>query len=149
MQYIAEGAKHAGRSLADIELNTAVTVEIGEDAEGMIASRKPGVAFNLGGMGSANTNFYNDVFKRAGFSDDALAVQSLWLAGKRQEAAARVPDEMVLQFSAIGTPDMVAERLAKYRASGVNNLNLRLDMALSFDDKIALLEATMDIVKTL
>ena len=149
LQYIAEGAKDAGRSLTDIELNTAVTVGIGEDVEGMIASRKPGVAFNLGGMGSANTNFYNDAFKRAGFSDDALAVQSLWLAGKRQQAAARVPDEMVLQFSAIGTPDMVAERLAKYQASGVNTLNLRLDMAPSFDDKIALLEATMDIVKTL
>ena len=64
----------------------------------MIDRRRPAVAFNMGGMGSADTNFYNDAFKRAGYEEDARAIQSLWLAGKRKEAAARVPDAMVTEF---------------------------------------------------
>ena len=94
-----------------------------------IARRKPGVAFNMGGMGSAKTNFYNDAFKRAGYADDALAIQQLWLDGKRKEAAQRVPDAMVTQFQALGDRAMVTERLAKYRDAGVTTLKLGLDSA--------------------
>jgi hypothetical protein len=68
----------------------------------MIERRKPAVAFNMGGMGSAKTNFYNDAFKRAGYAEDATAIQQLWIQGKRQEAAQRVPDAMVTQFQALG-----------------------------------------------
>ena len=66
-------------------------VEIGDDLEAMIDKRRPAVAFNMGGMGSADTNFYNDAFKRAGYSEEARAIQALWLAGKREEAAKRSP----------------------------------------------------------
>ena len=86
--------ERAGRSLADIELHAAVGVAIGENVQEMIDARKPGVAFQMGAMGSANTNFYNDAFQRAGYVDDAKAIQQLWLDGKREEAAQRVPDAM-------------------------------------------------------
>ena len=61
----------------------------------------------------AKTNFYNDAYRRGGFDDAAIEVQRLWLEGKRDEAAARVPDEMVLQSSLIGTEAMVRERVRK------------------------------------
>ncbi|MEM7077672.1 MAG: LLM class flavin-dependent oxidoreductase [Pseudomonadota bacterium] len=147
--YIDAGLREAGRSRADIDLNAAVTVGIDEDVQRLIDARKPGVAFNLGGMGSAQTNFYNEAFQRAGYVDDAKAVQALWLEGKRKEAAARVPDEMVTQFQALGTVDMVRARLQRYKDAGVNTLNLRLDTAHGWDDRLALLEQTLDIIRAL
>ena len=99
--YLREGATKARRTLDDLDLCVSVRIELGDDLEAMIAKRKPAVAFNMGGMGSAETNFYNDAFKRAGYAEDALAIQQLWLDGKRDEAARRVPDAMVTQFQAL------------------------------------------------
>jgi F420-dependent oxidoreductase-like protein len=146
IDHIARGAEKAGRSLADIELHAAVGVAIGEDVQGMIDSRKPGVAFQMGAMGSADTNFYNEAFQRAGYADDALAIQRLWLDGKRKEAAERVPDAMVTEFQAIGTADMVRERFAKYRSAGINALDLRIDAPGDSADRLALLEQVVDLV---
>jgi len=148
LDFISEGLQDAGRKLHDIDLCVSVRVEIGDDVEEMIARRKPAVAFNMGGMGSATTNFYNDAFKRAGFTEDARAVQSLWLDGKRDEAAARVPDAMVTQFQALGTPAMVQDRLRKYRDAGVTTLKLGLDSAGPIGPKrFELLESIVDLVK--
>lgn len=129
MDYLNQGAEAAGRSLNDLDLCVSVRVEIGDNVEEIIDRRRQGVAFNMGGMGSASTNFYNDAFKRAGFEDDARAIQSLWIDGKRDEAAKRVPDAMVTQFQALGTREMVRDRLQKYRDAGVTTLKLGLDSA--------------------
>lgn len=150
LSHIEEGARQAGRQSSDLDLCVSVRVEIGDDVEAMIKSRKPAVAFNLGGMGSAQTNFYNDAFRRAGYEEDARAVQSLWLEGKREEAAARVPDAMVTRFQAIGTRDMVRGRLAKYRGLGITTLKLGLDSAGPLGPaRFELLENIVDIVKEL
>jgi F420-dependent oxidoreductase-like protein len=146
LDHIAKGAKAAGRSLADIHLNAACSVAVGENVEELIDSRRPAVAFSMGAMGSATTNFYNDAFKRAGYADDAVAIQDLWLKGQREEAAKRVPDDMVTKFAAIGTPDMVRERFRTYRDAGINGLTFRYDIS---DPKgqIPLLEQTMDLMR--
>ena len=150
MDYLSEGAERADRALSDLDLCVSVRVEIGEDVEAMIDRRRPQVAFNMGGMGSASTNFYNDAFKRAGFEDDARAIQALWLEGKRDEAAARVPDPMVTRFQALGTPDMVRDRLARYRDAGVSTLKLGLDSAGPLGPaRFELLEQIVDIVENL
>lgn len=150
MDYLRDGAEKAGRAIGDLDLTVSVRVEIGDDVDAMIARRKPQVAFNMGGMGSATTNFYNDAFKRAGYADDATAIQALWLAGKRDEAAARVPDAMVTEFQALGTPAMVAERLRRYRDAGVTTLKLGLDSAGPLGPaRFALLEQIVDIVEGL
>jgi hypothetical protein len=103
----------------------------------------------MGGMGSATRNFYNDAFKRAGFEEDATAIQSLWLAGKREEAARRVPDAMVTQFQALGTRAMVRERLTRYRDAGVTTLKLGLDSAPLGPARFELLENIVDLVEGL
>ena len=123
----------------------SVRVEIGDDVDAMIERRRPGVAFNMGGMGSASTNFYNDAFKRAGYEDDARAIQQLWLDGKRDEAA-RVPDAMITEFQALGTADMVRARLAKYREVGVSTLKLGLDGVPMVPERFELLEQIVDLV---
>lgn len=147
--YIEAGAKAAGRSLTDIDMNVAVSVALGNNVEELIQSRKPGVAFNMGAMGSATTNFYNDAFQRAGYAEDAKAIQTLWIEGKRKEAARRVPDAMVTEFQAVGTRQMVRERLQKYKSVGVTSINLRLDAAKTAKERLALLENIVDLVRTL
>ncbi|MCB1644611.1 MAG: LLM class flavin-dependent oxidoreductase [Pseudomonadales bacterium] len=148
LDYIAEGTATSGRKISDLDLCVSARIEIGDDVEAMIAKRKPAVAFNMGGMGSARTNFYNDAFKRAGYEEDALAIQSLWLAGKREEAARRVPDAMVTEFQAIGSEEMVANRLADYKKAGITTLKLGLDGAGPLGPaRFSLLEQIADMVK--
>ena len=123
--HLRKGAENAGRTLGDIDLQTQTTAVVGDDVERIVASLKPAFAFQLGAMGSKDTNFYNDAFCRAGFEDDAKAVQALWVEGKRDQATARVPDDMVLKFGLIGTPAMIKERVSIYEAAGISTLNLR------------------------
>ena len=145
LAYLRQGAEAAGRPLSDLELQAACSVAIGDDVDALIDARRPAVAFSMGAMGSATTNFYNDAFQRAGFTDDAKAIQELWLNGKRQEAAARVPDAMVTQFAAIGTAEMVRERFQVYRDAGITCLGLRLE-AETQAERIALLEQVLDLL---
>lgn len=148
LAYLRAGAEAAGRSLSEVALHAAVSVGIGDDVAGLIDARRPGVAFQMGAMGSAQTNFYNEAFQRAGFAEDALAIQALWLAGDRAGAAARVPDAMVTGFQAVGTAAMVRERFAKYRDVGITCLGVRLDGA-DHRRRIAALEQVVDLVRDL
>ena len=146
LDYLHRGAEGAGRKLSDLDLETACAVAIDDDVERLIEDRRPGVAFQMGAMGSAQTNFYNDAFRRAGFEDDARAIQRLWIEGKRQDAAKRVPDEMITAFGAVGTPDMVRARFARYHDCGIDGLTLRFDARLDHRAKIAQLEQAMDLL---
>ena len=148
LAHIREGARAAGRSIEEIELHVACPVAIGERVEQMIDARRYGVAFSMGAMGSRTTNFYNDALQRAGFMDDAKAIQKLWLAGKRDQATKRVPDDMVTKYGAIGTPEMVLERFRLYRDVGVASLTLRLDVE-DEKEKIGLLEQIIDLLNDL
>ena len=148
LDYLREGAEKAGRSLDDIDLCVSTRIEIGDDLETMIDKRRPAVAFNMGGMGSAETNFYNDAFKRAGYEDDARAIQQLWLDGKREEAARRVPDAMVTEFQVLGPRELIKQRLTKYRDAGITTLKLGLDGAGPLGSaRFELLEEIVDITK--
>ena len=150
LDYLFAGAGNSDRRLSDLDLCVSVRVELGDDIEAMIERRRAAVAFNMGGMGSAETNFYNDAFKRAGYAEDAIAIQKLWIDGKRQEAAQRVPDAMVTQFQALGDRAMVTERLRKYRDAGVTTLKLGLDSAGPIGPaRYELLEQIVDITRNL
>ncbi len=142
---LRKGAEKAGRSLSDIDIEAGGYFEVSDDVERLIAQLKPGLAFTLGAMGSAKTNFYNDAYCRAGFEDDAKAVQSLWISGKRDEAVARVPDELVLMANLIGTKDMVRDRIKAFRDAGVNTLRLGTG-GQTWPERTAALEAAMDFI---
>jgi alkanesulfonate monooxygenase SsuD/methylene tetrahydromethanopterin reductase-like flavin-dependent oxidoreductase (luciferase family) len=135
---IASGAARAGRKLTDLDLQAGGVAAFGDDVERLVAERKPALAFTLGAMGSARHNFYNDAFRRAGYEDVAIEAQRLWLAGKREEAAARVPDEMVLKTNLLGTEAMVRARIAAYRAAGVTTLRVE-PAGRTLDERLATL----------
>ena len=83
---------------------------------------RPVLALYVGGMGSRDKNFYNALVRRYGFEQAADEVQDLYLDGKKEEAAAALPDELIDQTSLVGPKERVAERLAVYRDAGVGTL---------------------------
>jgi len=143
---IAAGATRVGRSLADLDLQvSAGVVAFSDDVERLIPPRKPGLAFTLGAMGSRQHNFYNDVYRRAGYEDVALEVQDLWFRKQREAAAARIPDELVLKTNLIGTEDMVRERIRAHRAAGVNTLRVEPE-GETLHERLTILGRLMDLV---
>ncbi|MBM4439718.1 MAG: LLM class flavin-dependent oxidoreductase [Candidatus Rokubacteria bacterium] len=143
------GAKRAGRALSDIDLQVpAGVVAFSDDVEALIAPRKPGLAFTLGAMGSRRHNFYNDAYRRAGYADAAAEVQRLWLDNRREEAAARVPDELVLKTNLLGTEAMIRARLRLYRDAGIGTLRIEPSGA-TLDERLANLGRLRDLVRTL
>ena len=147
LEPIRRGAERANRSLSDIEIHVGGNLEISEDVEGLLDKYRQGMAFTLGAMGSAKTNFYNAAYARAGFEDAAKEVQALWVSGKKREAVAAVPDEMLLAANMIGTEQMVRARLRAFRDAGVDVLRLSAP-GRSTKDRIAHLEQSLDLIAT-
>ena len=146
--HLETGARRAGRSLQSLDLQAGGFVAFSDHVERLIPPRKPGLAFTLGAMGSRQHNFYNDAFKRAGYTDVALEVQRLWLDGHREEAAARVPDELVLKTNLLGTEAMVRRRLELYRDAGVTTLRVE-PAGETLDERLATLGRLLTLVRAL
>ena len=123
LAHIRQGAEAVGRSMRDIDIQVGGTVGFG-DAEELAAPLKMGLAFTLGAMGSASTNFYNDAYKRSGWESVAREAQALWVAGRRDAAVQAIPTEMVLAGNLLGSEADVRERLAAYRDAGVTTIRL-------------------------
>jgi F420-dependent oxidoreductase-like protein len=121
---IGAAARQAGRSLSDLDLVVAVSVEFTDDIQAAGRRHAAGYAFTFGAMGSRKDNFYNNAFARQGFGDDVAEVQRLWAEGDREAAAARVPIEIGLGTNLIGPPDVVRDRLRAYRDCGVTTLRV-------------------------
>ncbi len=145
--HIAAGASRAGRSLTELDLQAGGVVAFSDDVDRLIARRKPGLAFTLGAMGSREHNFYNDAIRRAGYEDVAIEVQDLWLEGRREDAAARVPDELVLQTNLLGTDEMVEKRIRAYRDVGVTTLRVEPE-GESQRERLSTLERLVDLVNS-
>jgi F420-dependent oxidoreductase-like protein len=119
---LEEGARKAGRSVADIDIAAAVSVSIDDDRERARETVRPWVAFYVGGMGSRTKNFYNETVRRYGFTDDAIAIQELYLTGKRLEATRRVPDALLDLVTIAGPMATVSARFDAYAAAGVGTI---------------------------
>lgn len=121
---LEEGAARSGRSLDGFDVAPTVNVFVTKDLESARDAMRPFLALYVGGMGSRDRNFYNQLVQRYGFEDAAHKVQDLYLEGKREEAAAALPDELIDLVSLCGPPDRVRERLAVYRDAGVGTLGV-------------------------
>lgn len=143
--HIEAGAKRAGRTLADLDLQVGGAVAFGDDVPRAIATRKQGLAFTLGAMGSRRHNFYNAAFRRGAFADVAVESQKLWLEGKREQAASRIPDDMVMKTSLIGDDATVMERIQRYAEVGVTTLMLQ-PAGKNISDRLGTLARAVDLV---
>lgn len=144
-----EGLAAAGRTRAGFDVCQGAEVAFARDEEAlgaMVADRKKELAFSLGGMGSASTNFYNRAYSRQGWGEAATEVRERWQAGDREGAAARVTDEMVLATTLIGTEERVRERLRVWRDAGVNTVRL-YPAGETLDDRLDTLGRAIELVR--
>jgi len=151
LAHLDAGLAAAGRTRSDLDICQGAEVAFAEDEgalDAMVASRKRGLAFSLGGMGSASTNFYNDAYSRQGWADIAAAARERWQAGDRDGAAGLITDEMVLATTLIGTEDMVRERLRVWRDAGVDTVRL-YPAGDTLASRIATLGRALDLVRGL
>ncbi|HSD79222.1 MAG TPA: LLM class F420-dependent oxidoreductase [Solirubrobacteraceae bacterium] len=132
---LEEGAARAGRSLDDFDIAPTVNVMITDDREAARDATRPFVALYVGGMGSRKQNFYNQLMRRYGFEAAAKEVQDLYLEGRREDAMAALPDELLDAVSLIGPRDVVTERLRVYRDAGVGTLGVT-PMAFTKDERL-------------
>jgi F420-dependent oxidoreductase-like protein len=143
---LEEGFARAGdgKGFDDFEIAPTVNVFVTDDVKAARDAMRPYVALYVGGMGSRDKNFYNALVQRYGFEDAAREVQDLYLEGKRDEAAAALPEELIDTVSLCGPPDVVRERLAVFRDAGVGTLMVS-PMAWTFDDRLRQLQLVAEL----
>jgi F420-dependent oxidoreductase-like protein len=141
---LEEGAQRGGRSLDGFDIAPTVNVSIDDDLDAARDRMRPFIALYVGGMGSRKQNFYNALAVRYGFEEAAKKVQGLYLDGRRDEAAAAVPDELVDTVTLCGPADRVRERIAVYRDAGVGTLGIT-PVAGTKDERIAQLRQVAEL----
>ncbi|AGZ51591.1 LLM class flavin-dependent oxidoreductase [Mycobacterium kansasii] len=147
--HLDSGLAAAGRARADIDICQGAEVAFAKDEDqlrGIVAGRKKELAFSLGGMGSASTNYYNRAYSRQGWADVAAAVREQWQRGERDRAVASITDDMVLATTLIGTEDMVRARLGVWRDAGVNTVRL-YPAGDTLDAKLSTLGRAIELVR--
>jgi alkanesulfonate monooxygenase SsuD/methylene tetrahydromethanopterin reductase-like flavin-dependent oxidoreductase (luciferase family) len=138
------GAARAGRSLDGFDIAPTVSAYVSEDRELARNLMRPGLALYIGGMGSRKQNFYNNLVKRYGYEDAAREVQDLYLDGKKAEAGAAIPAELVDLVSLCGPRDVVRDRIAAFRDAGVGTLMV-MPMAFKAEERIDQLRAVAEL----
>ncbi len=125
---IAEGiAKRSdGMTLDRFEIRGMVGVKLGDDVQALINEPKPHIALFAGGMGARTMNFHKDAMVKRGYGEAADRIQELFLAGRRAEAAAAVPDEYVEEEWLIGPPARIRQRFRPWADSGISALTVRI-----------------------
>jgi F420-dependent oxidoreductase-like protein len=125
--WLEEGFRRAGngKGLKDLKIQASVHVEVSDDVKGALAKLKPEVALYVGGMGHRDKNFHKDIMVRYGFGDAANRIQELYLAHRKEEAIAAVPDEWVDLKSLVGPPGRIKERFRAWEDSGASGVTVR------------------------
>jgi F420-dependent oxidoreductase-like protein len=121
---LARGLARRPLELGPLEVSAGGPVAIGEHVEHLRDLARPTIALYVGGMGARGRNFYNDLVRRYGYEREATQIQDLYLDGKRSEAAAAVPADLLEATSLIGPAAYVKERIAAFKAAGVTVLNV-------------------------
>jgi F420-dependent oxidoreductase-like protein len=119
-EHIEKGFAKAGggKSLKDFDIAPFVTVAANDDVDAAFDALRPWLALYIGGMGAKGKNFYHDYATRLGYGDVATDIQDLYLAGKKAEAEALVPNSLLDEVSLIGPHDRIRERLSAWKEAG-------------------------------
>ncbi len=126
--WLDEGFARPGarRTKETFEIAATTQLIITDDKAATYDAMRPWIALYMGGMGAKEQNFHKTVFERMGYEDVAAQIQEHYLAGRKEEAAALVPDELIAEITVIGNPDEVREDVKRWEAAGVTMLVLTL-----------------------
>jgi len=136
----------SGKGFGDFDIVPTVTAMVSDDRESARNAMRHYVALYVGGMGSRKQNFYNALVRRYGYEEAADKVQELYLEGRKDEAAAALPGELIDTVCLVGPRDVVRERLAVYRSAGVGTLMIS-PMAWTFEERVAQLRAVAELME--
>lgn len=142
---LARGRAKRDPSLPELDVVAQAPLAIGDDVDDLVDLVRPMLALYIGGMGSRDRNFYNNLARRYGYEAEAAQIQDLYLDGKKDEAAAAVPRELLAKISLIGPEGYVRERLAALKESGVTTLNVT-PIANTHEERIKLTERLRELV---
>ena len=142
---LAAGKARRDPALGELDVIAQAPLAIGDDAADLIDLGRPMAALYIGGMGAKGRNFYNDLARRYGYEEEAERIQDLYLEGKKDEAAALVPRELLEKTSLIGPEGFVRDRLAALRESGVTTLNVT-PIAATHEERVKLIEKVRELV---
>ena len=120
--YLDDGFAKRGERPDDFDIAAAVTIIMGDDVDACRDMVRPYLSLYIGGMGARGKNFYNDLACRMGYEAAAKEVQDLYLDGKKLEAGAALPDELIDEVALCGPPARVKERLQAWKDSPVTTL---------------------------
>jgi F420-dependent oxidoreductase-like protein len=125
--WLEEGFRRAGngKTMKDFAITASVHVEVENDVKAALARLKPEVALYVGGMGHRDKNFHNDIMVRRGFGEAAKRIQELYLAHRKDEAIAAVPDEWVDMKSLVGPAARIRERYRAWEDCGADTISVR------------------------
>lgn len=119
---LEDGFARRDPDLPPLTIATSVAVHIGDDLDACRDAARPTLALYIGGMGTKERNFYNDLVVRYGFATAAAEVQDLYLAGRVAEAERALPTELIDLLTIVGPPDRVKARLRDWAASPIDEL---------------------------
>jgi F420-dependent oxidoreductase-like protein len=142
---LAAGRAKRDPALGELDVFASPSLAITDRPDELLALVKPQLALYVGGMGARGKNFYNDLIASYGFADEAARIQDLYLEGRRAEAIAAVPDELVRAISLIGPAGEVADRVAAFREAGVTTLTVT-PLAETSTARVALMRAFRELV---
>lgn len=125
--WIAEGLARSGRKRDDFEIQAMSQVQVTDDVQAALDKLKPTIALYVGGMGHKNKNFHKEMMIRRGFGDAAERIQELYLAKRKDEAVAAVPDEFVDQGALVGPEARIRKRFRAWEDSGASGLTVAGD----------------------
>ncbi|MFD1540079.1 LLM class F420-dependent oxidoreductase [Nonomuraea guangzhouensis] len=141
---LAAGRAKRQDELGELDVIAQASLAIGDDVAGLLEFGRPMAALYIGGMGAKGRNFYNDLARRYGYEKEAEAIQELYLEGKKNEAAALVPHELLESMSLIGSEGFVRDRVAAMKESGVTTLNIA-PFGATHEDRVKLIEQIKEI----
>lgn len=112
-----DGRKKIGKTMEGFDTAPYVRAKMGPDVAACRDQIRPELALYIGGMGARTKNFYNDMVSKMGFASEAKIIQDLYLDGKKNEAAAAVPDALIDAISLVGPAERIRDRLQAWKAT--------------------------------
>ena len=121
---LEEGFRRAGngKSWNDFDMAPRCRIALGDDVQACFAELKPRFALYVGGMGARDKNFYNDFVTALGYGAAAAQIQELYLSGRKEEAAAAVPDDLVDELCLCGPAERIRQRFAAWKGTGATTM---------------------------
>jgi len=142
---LAAGKAKRDPGLGELDVSVSMPLAIGDDVDNLLDFYRPMVALYVGGMGAKGKNFYHKLACRYGYQAEADQIQELYLSGRKDAAAAVVPEELIRAISLIGPKGYVAERLAALSAAGVTTLSVS-PLANTHEERVALVEQLANMI---